>query len=113
VRKALIRRLPLALRARSALGFGRRLVAETIAQSTVRTRLRRGRGTVDIRSPIFEYLREPAAMPMRWFYAAAYTELLHRCGVDARVEIDDQAAWCRLTVVVRGPRTSDTGPDAS
>ena len=55
-----------------------------------------------MRSPVFEYLREPSALPMRRYYAAAYTECLRLCDVDGVVEVDESASGCRLAVTVRG-----------
>ena len=46
-------------------------------------------GVIEIQSPLFEYLREPSAMPMRRFYASAYTECLRLCEVDGVVEADE------------------------
>lgn len=102
LRKRVIQRLPLSLRVRAGLGLGRGLVVDTISRSRVAARLRGGRGTIEIRSPLFEYLREPAAMPMRRYYAAAYTECLRLCDVDGVVDVDESAPGCRLTIAVQG-----------
>jgi hypothetical protein len=104
VRKALIKRLPLGLRTRAALGLGRALVTETISRSKVVVHLERGHGTIEVRSPLFEYLREGSAAPMRRYYAAAYTECLRLCGLDGAVEVDESAPGCRLMLAVRGVR---------
>ena len=109
-RKSLVKRLPLGLRTRAALGLGRALVGETISRSKIVVRLQQGRGTVEIRSPLFEYLREPSAMPMRLYYASAYTECLKLCQVDGLVEVDTSAAGCRLTVTVHGPAATTSEP---
>ncbi len=101
-RKSFIRRLPISLRTRAALGVARGLVVDTIAQSRVKTRFANGRGTVEIRSPLFEYLREPSALPMRRYYAAAYERCLSHCGLRGTVEADEGAAGCRLMVAVDG-----------
>ncbi|MEZ5284412.1 MAG: hypothetical protein R2712_06310 [Vicinamibacterales bacterium] len=102
-RKALIRRLPLGLRTRAALGLCRRLAREAIGQSSVSWRLRRGRARVDIQSAIFEYLRQPSAAPMRRFYASAFRECLLQCDIEAHVTVEE-AAGCRLAVEVIGDR---------
>lgn len=96
VRKRLIRCLPPRLRTRAALGLGRALVRGTISRSKVTVRLKRGEGVIEIRSPLFEYLREPAAVPMRVFYASAYTECLKLCDVNGVVEVGDEPTGCRL-----------------
>jgi hypothetical protein len=108
-RKGLIRRLPPGLRTRAALGFARTLVRETISRSKVTVRLRQAEGTIEIRSPLFEYLREPAAMPMRVFYASAYTECLKLCGVNGVVEVRDLHGGCRLGLTLRGSGEPDPG----
>ena len=41
-------------------------------------------------------------MPMRRYYASAYTECLRLCGVDGLVDVDESAPGCRLRLVVRG-----------
>jgi len=106
-RKNVTRRLPLRFRVQLAVGLGRTLVTETIHQSKVRTRIRNGSGVIDIRSPIFDYLREPSSVPMRRFYAAAYGEFFRYCDVDAAVEIDPDAPCCRLTIAVQGTRAAE------
>ncbi len=108
LRKALIKRLPPKLRTRAALGLGRALVTHTISRSKVTLRMRHGEGVIDIRSPLFDYLRQPSSAPMRVFYASAYTECLKLCGVNGVVEVDEAHTGCRLKLTVRGP-----GPDAA
>ena len=85
-----------------------RFVLETIAGSRVALHLRKGRGHIAITSPLFEYVREPSSLPMRRYYAAAYTECLRLCDVDAQVEVDEAATGCRLRFAVRGaPAAAD------
>ena len=74
----------------------------------MRTKWRRGQAVVDIRSPLFDQLREPATVPMRRFYAAAYRECLRACGVEGVVAIEDVVAACRMCVEVQGPRALAT-----
>jgi len=104
VRRGLIRRLPFPMRTRAALGLGRALVRDTISRSRVAARLRNGHGVIEIQSPLFEYLREPSSLPMRRYYASAYTACLRLCDVDGVVDVDESAAGCRLTLAVHGPR---------
>lgn len=105
-RKRLRRRLPSRWRIRTALKSAQALVIETVSGSKVSLRLRDGQGTVDIQSPLFDYLRGPSAAPMRRYYAAAYTEILRLCEVDAVVSVDESAAGCRLTIAVQEERAS-------
>ncbi|MEO8679432.1 MAG: hypothetical protein ABI665_10325 [Vicinamibacterales bacterium] len=101
----LIRRLPTTLRVRAALTLVRRLVKGTIRQSRVKARFARGTGLVEIRSAAFEQLRDPAAIPMRGFYAAAVRRILVHCAIDAEVGVaaEHETGWS-LTVSVRSPR---------
>jgi hypothetical protein len=101
-RKRLTRRLPLGLRTRAALGLGRAVVTDTISRSRVVVRLKQGEGVIEIRSPLFEYLRDPASAPMRLYYASAYTRCLTLCQVDGLVQADESAAGCHLHLTVRG-----------
>jgi hypothetical protein len=102
-RRWLIRQLPTSLRARAALGLGRRLVLNTVRQSKIKTRLVGANGEVDITSALFDQLRDPASIPMRAFYAAALERLLAHCAVDAEVGINNgrPGASC-LVIKVRG-----------
>jgi hypothetical protein len=103
-RKALAGRLPAVWRARSALAMGRTVMVESMGASRVRTRLRRGHAAIEIRSALFDYLREPAAVPMRRFCGAAYAESLRLYGLDGTVDVDDAGPACRLAITVGGSR---------
>ena len=70
----------LKLRVRAALGLGKRLVMATVRQSKVKTRVLNGSAVVEIHSALFEQLRDPASVPMRGFYAAAFQRLFALCG---------------------------------
>ncbi len=105
LRRWFIRQLPTPLRARVALGLGRRLVLATVRQSRIKTRFKGSDGEVDIASALFDQLRDPASIPMRAFYASALDRLLAHCAVDAEVGVSNgqPGAWC-LVVKVRGSR---------
>ena len=105
-RRWCIRQLPTNLRARAALGLGRKLVRATVRQSKIKTRLKGTNGEVDITSALFDQLRDPASIPMRAFYAAALARLLAHCSVDADVGVNSHqpGAWS-LIVKVRGSTT--------
>ena len=103
LRRWFIHQLPTPMRARAALGLGRRLVLATVRESKIRTRLRGSEGEVDIHSALFEQLRDPASIPMRAFYASALSRILAHCAVDAQVEIStEQPSGWNLIVKVRG-----------
>lgn len=104
-RRWLITKLPTSMRARTALGLGRRLVLNTVRQSKVKTRLQGNDGEMDIHSALFDQLRDPASIPMRAFYAAALSRLLAHCAVDAEVAINTGATGVSsLIIKVRGSR---------
>jgi hypothetical protein len=104
-RRWYIRHLPTRLRARSALGLGKRLIVATVRQSKVKTRFRGATAAIDINSALFDQLREPATIPMRAFYASSIERLLAHCEVDAGVSVttDRPGAWS-LAITVRGSR---------
>src|SRR5262245_26629767 len=87
VRRGLIERLPLWLRKRTAVMIGRRLVKSTVRESRMKVRLRRTGGQVQIRSALFDHLRDPATRPMRVFYAAALERVFQLCRVQAEVKV--------------------------
>ncbi len=105
IRRWCIRRLPMGLRARAALGLGKRLIVATVRQSTVKTRFTGTAAAIDINSALFDQLRDPATIPMRAFYASAIDRLLQHSAVDAAVSVtnDQPGAWS-LAITVRGPR---------
>jgi hypothetical protein len=103
VRRWFIRQLPTPMRARAAIGLGRKLILATVRESKIKTRLKGSEGEIDIHSALFDQLRDPASIPMRAFYASAISRLLAHCAVDAAVEIQGEraGAWS-LLVKVRG-----------
>ena len=103
-RRWYIRRLPTNMRARAALGLGKRLVLATVRESKVTTRFKGTTAGIDINSALFDQLRDPATIPMRAFYASAIDRLLAHCALDAEVTItsDQPGAWS-LAITVRGP----------
>ncbi len=109
-RRWFIRRLPMGMRVRAALGLGKKLVVATVRRSKVTTHIRGSGAVVEIRSALFEQLRVPASVPMRGFYAAALRRLLALCAVDAEVGVANEhdAGWS-LAVTVRGSRPLESG----
>jgi hypothetical protein len=104
LRRWYLRRLPTNMRARAALGLGRRLVLATVRESRVTTRFQGTTAGIDIRSALFDQLRNPATIPMRAFYASAVDRVLAHCALDAVVSVttDQPGAWS-LAITVRGP----------
>lgn len=108
LRRWFIRHLPTSLRVRAALGLGKKLVMATVRRSKVKTRMTDTGAVVEIRSALFEQLRDPASVPMRGFYAAALRRLLALCAVDAAVGVahEHETGWS-LAVTVRGAAPLD------
>ena len=108
LRRWWIRRLPIGMRVRAALGLVKRLVLATVKRSKFKAQVRGESVVVGIGSVLFEQLRDPATVPMRGFYAAALSRLFLHCGVDADVEVTDEPAggWS-LAVTIRGSRTAE------
>jgi hypothetical protein len=113
LRRWYIRRLPTSMRARAALGLGKRLILATVRESKVKTRIHGTTADIDINSALFDQLRDPATIPMRAFYASAIERLLAHCAVDAVVTVtnDRPGAWS-LAIVVRGSRPLETADAA-
>jgi len=82
-RRLLIRLSPRTVRERAALTLARRTVRQTYVGSRALVRMRRGRGTLDLRGSLFCNVRTPAAEPLCGFYVALVGRLLelHRVGV--------------------------------
>ena len=104
-RRWVIRRLPMSLRARAAIGLARKLVFATVRESKVKTQFNGSSAAIDINSALFDQLRDPATIPMRAFYASAVERVLAHCAVDAQVSVTNSqpGAWS-LAITVRGPR---------
>ncbi|MGE0464518.1 MAG: hypothetical protein AB7Q16_24380 [Vicinamibacterales bacterium] len=107
-RKALLPRMPVRLRTRTALGMARDLVNDTISSSKVKMRIGSGSAIVEIRSPLFDYLRDSSSLPLRRYYASAYSEVLRLCGIDGVAEADENAPVCRLAIVLNGAPPHDS-----
>ena len=87
VERALIRALPVALRARVALQLAKKVVRHSYHGSRAVSRLRRGEGTLTLRSSIFCVVREPFEWPLCVFYAAALSKLLTLVEVDGSARV--------------------------
>jgi hypothetical protein len=115
--RAMVVNVPPALRSRAALYLSRRLVKDTFRGSRARTRVRKGRGTVDIRASVFCEVREPAAWPMCVFYSAAVERFLHRFDLDANVDVTQCRAsggnGCSMTVTIRGQHIAEPAAEAA
>jgi hypothetical protein len=93
VSRALIRRLPLRLRARAVLRLASRTIRQTYVGTRALVRLHRGDGTVDVRGSLFCGVRDSSPEPLCLFYAAVVSRFLELYGIQADVRI----ATCRAT----------------
>lgn len=105
LRRWYISRLPLGLRSRAVLRLGKRLVRATVRQSRVKSQITGSAAVVEIKSALSDQLRDPATVPMRGFYAAAFQRLYDHCGVAAEVRVSTgQTGGWTLAVTVTGSR---------
>jgi predicted hydrocarbon binding protein len=117
VHRAVVRRVPTALRARLALRLTRRMVKQTFRGSKARVRARKGGATVEIRASVFCAIRETAAWPMCVFYSAAIARFLERFDIDAGVDVSQCRAsggqGCTMAVTIRGQRATQPATEAA
>jgi hypothetical protein len=108
LRRWYIRKLPTGVRSRAALSLGKKLILATVRESKVKTRIDGASAGIDIKSALFDQLRDPATIPMRRFYASAIARLLEQCGIDAEVGVTNQLQgdWS-LAITVRGTRPAE------
>jgi hypothetical protein len=115
--RALIRRLPAAWRARSALTLGRQVVKGTFDGAHTKVRLRRGQGTIEIASSIFCSSRETLPAPTCVYYAAAFERALALMRLDGAVRIRSCRAAggdaCTLDVTIDGASRAPVDVEAA
>jgi bacteriochlorophyll 4-vinyl reductase len=87
IKRSLIRSLPTTLRARIALQMTRRVIGRSYHGSRAVSGLRRGQGTITLRSSVFCSVREPWARPLCGYYAAALTRALSLVSVNGKVHV--------------------------
>jgi hypothetical protein len=104
MQQSFIRSLPAPLRARMALRLAKSVVHKTYRGSRGTTKLRRGEGTLTLRSSVFCTVREPFDWPLCVYYSAALSRLLSLVEVEgtARVGsclgVGDQACVIAVTM---------------
>ncbi len=86
-RRMLIRLAPSGVRRRAAITLARRTVRQSYVGSRALVRMRRGRGTVDVRGSLFCNVRERVREPLCGFYASLVSRLLELHRVGGRVEV--------------------------
>ncbi len=115
--RTVVRSLPTAIRARSALHLSRRLVRRTFRGSSAKVRVRRGVGTMDIRGSIFCGLRETGEWPMCVFYSAAVEQFVQHFDIAAKVHVDQCKATggegCTILINILGERAAQPAAEAA
>jgi hypothetical protein len=108
VERALVRRLPRAIRIRVVLRMAVRMIRGLHDDGRLRTAVRRGTAVVSIGGSLFCDVREPATAPLCRFYGAALERCLESFDVSARAQL----SRCRGTGDGICELTIDTGsPD--
>ena len=85
--RSMIRSLPMTLRARMALELTKRVIRRTYQGGRATSRLRRGQGTITLRSSIFCAVREPSSRALCGYYAAALERTLALVSVNGNVAV--------------------------
>lgn len=85
--RSFIRALPVMMRARMALHLAKKVVRRSYGGSRAVAKLRRGQGTLTLRSSIFCAVREPFDSPLCVFYSAALSHLFALVGVSGEVRV--------------------------
>lgn len=86
--RAFIRAMPLWIRARLVLRLARRTVGGTYTGTRALVRVRKGRGTIDVRGSLFCTVRDSSADRLCGFYESTVARLLDLYSVPAVVRLD-------------------------
>lgn len=81
--------LPRPFRARAAMRVAGTVIRDVLSTTTVKTRVRRDRVRLDVRSSLFCAVRERQALPLCGFYAAVAVETLKRFNLASQARIDE------------------------
>jgi bacteriochlorophyll 4-vinyl reductase len=87
LQRSVIRALPAGLRARAAMQLTRRVVRRSFSGSRASLKMRKGQGTITMRSSVFCTVREPLPRPLCVYYAAALERALKLVSVDGKVAV--------------------------
>jgi hypothetical protein len=117
IERRLLLMLPHGLRSRGALRTARTLVSSTYPGSRAIVQVRKGQGAVDLRGSLFCEVREPSALPLCGYYAAAITRVLEMFGLEATTTVVEcrssgSRRGCRMAISVNGgPGRDGTAPE--
>jgi hypothetical protein len=87
--RSIIRAMPLGLRARTALHLAKTVVRHSYSGTRATVKLRRGEGTLTLRSSVFCNVREPFDSPLCVFYAAAVSHLFALVSLTAEARVKE------------------------
>jgi hypothetical protein len=93
LRRSIIRRAPLWLRARLLMGVVNHIVRSSYHGSRAVATIRKGTARIDVRASVFCVVREPVEHPLCTYYVAACARLLALFDL----ETDVQVVTCRGT----------------
>ena len=85
--RTMIKAAPVWMRRRMLMRLVRQLVRSSYTGSRAVPKIRRGTASIDLRASVFCSVREPVALPLCGFYAAAFTRLLALFDIGARTEV--------------------------
>jgi hypothetical protein len=85
--RSVIRSLPVPLRARLALQLTKRVIHRSYLGGSATSKLRKGRGTITMRSSLFCSVREPFGRPLCGYYVAALERSLALVAVRGNVAV--------------------------
>jgi hypothetical protein len=98
--RALVRWLPIGLRARYALRQARRIVREILSTSSASSRVRHGKASVRVDASVFCSTRERPPAPLCGFYRALVLECLRVFHVPAQAEVESCRAVSGTACVI-------------
>lgn len=98
IERRLVMMMPAGVRTRAALRTARGLVHATYPGSRAIVELRKGQASVDLRGSLFCEVREPSALPLCGYYAAAIGRMLELFALAGTASVTD----CRSAGLRRG-----------
>ena len=105
IERSLIKALPTGLRARMAMQITKRVIRRSYQSSQVVSMLRKGQGTITMRSSVFCSVREPFERPLCGYYAAALSRVLALVSVHGNVHVEScQGAGAPACVIALSVR---------
>lgn len=111
LRRSVIRRAPLWLRARLVMRIVNQIVRSSYHESRAVVSIRRGTATVDVRASVFCVVREPVEQPLCTYYASVCTRLLALFDLETEARVvacrGTGERSCILTMAVSKPMVGD------